>query len=468
MKFFRLDLLTLLISLFILSSCKKQGTVNLGVNDETLIEGKLIDTSTVFVKTEREEDASASGLFKTPLSYFKDPIFGITESNIAMDLNLPFNTAYTLPTGTITVDSAVLILHYADGFYGDSITTRYKANVYQLEERLLSNVSYLASKKWKHKNTLLGTQSFLSRTHDSLTVVEPVRGKRDSLLKVAPQIRIPINTQFVKDIFFNAPASQLASNLIFKNAVNGLYVTLDKAQTGPGGTFMMKMDSAMVKVYIKTKAVTDGVEKTDTTYVTLGSRVRSAEISHNYKGTVVDTEIDINNTEKKRNNFYIQGLLGLRAKIQFPYLKEIVAKVGSDIIVNRAELVITAQPGTSFPYEPLRSLMFYRLDLANQRVNIQDNLSSDPRATPSYGGFYNFAKREYHFLVTAYVQDLMRGKVVDYGAYLGAVNNQGEGYFNNVFPDPQLDGRVAAVGFNGDLLQPNRIKLNIIYTKVAK
>ncbi len=64
-----------------------------------------------------------------------------------------------------------------------------------------------------------------------------------------------------------------------------MYVTLDQAQTGPGGTFMMKMDSAMVRVYIKTKAVTDGVEKTDTTYVTLGSKVRSAEISHDYTGT---------------------------------------------------------------------------------------------------------------------------------------------------------------------------------------
>ncbi len=66
---------------------------------------------------------------------------------------------------------------------------------------MLSSTPYLSSKKWKHKNTLLGTQSFLSRTHDSLTVVEPVRGKADSLLKVAPQVRIPINTQFVKDIF---------------------------------------------------------------------------------------------------------------------------------------------------------------------------------------------------------------------------------------------------------------------------
>jgi hypothetical protein len=466
MKFFRLDLLTLLISLFILSSCKKQGTVNLGVNNENLIEGKLIDTSSVFISTVREEDASTSGLQKLPLSYFKDPIFGITESNVAMDINLPSSAAYTLPTGTITIDSAVLVLPYASGFYGDSITTRYKANVYQLDERLLTSGSYPASKKWKRKNVLLGTRSFFSRTHDSVAIVQPIRDKKDSIVKFSPQIRIPINPQFVKDNLFDAPAAQLGSNLIFKNAVNGLYVTLDKAQTGPGGTFMLNMDSATVKVYFKVKTTTNGVDKIDTTGINLPSATRAAEISHDYTGTVIATELA--STQKTRGNFYLQGLLGLRAKIQFPYLKEIITNVGSDVIVNRAELVISAQPGTTFPYEPLSSLMFYRLDLAKQRINIQDNMPSDPRSNAAYGGFYNPEKKEYHFLVTAYVQDLMRGKVVDYGAYLGAADNRGANYFTDVSPNAQLDGRSALVGFDKAAPSPYRIKLNIIYTKVAK
>ncbi|MFD0750996.1 DUF4270 family protein [Mucilaginibacter calamicampi] len=466
MKFFRLDLLTLLISLFILSGCKKQGTVNLGVNSDNIIEGKLIDTSSVFISTVREDDAPGSGLTRTPLSYFKDPVFGITESNVAMDLNLPVSSAYALPAGTITIDSAVLVLPYTSGFYGDSITTRYKANVYQLDERMLSSASYPASKKWKHKSVLLGSQSFFSRTNDSVKVVEPIRDKKDSLQKFAPQLRIPINPQFIRDNLFDAPASQLASNLIFKNAVNGLYVTLDKGQTGPGGTFMLGMDSASVKVYFKIKTTSAGLDKIDTTYIIMPSNVRSAEISHDYSGTVIATELA--STQKTRGNFYVQGLLGLRSKIQFPYLKDIITKVGSDIIVNRAELVITTQSGTTIPYEPLKSLMFYKLDLAKQRVNIQDNLSSDPRSNSSFGGFYNPEKKEYHFLVTAYVQDLMRGKVVDYGAYLGAANNVGADYFGDVTPNAQLDGRTAAIGFDSSSPSPYRIKLNIIYTKISK
>lgn len=466
MKFFRLDLLTLLISLFILSSCKKQGTVNLGVNDANQIVGKLIDTSSIFISTVREDDAPASALSRTPLSYFKDPVFGITESNVALDINLPGSVAYTLPTGTITIDSAILILPYANGFYGDSITTRYKANVYQLDERILSSASYPASKRWKRKSTLLGTQSFFSRTHDSVKVVQPIRDKPDSLMKFLPQVRIPISNAFINANLFNAPSAQLSSNLIFKNAVNGLYVTLDKAQTGPGGTFMLNMDSAAVKVYIRVKTTTDGVDKIDTSVVHLPSVLRAAEISHDYTGTAIATELT--STQKTPNNFYLQGLLGLRAKIQFPYLKDIITKVGGDIIVNRAELVITAQSGTTFPYEPLRSIMLYKLDLAKQRINIQDNSSVDPRSTQSYGGFYSRDKREYHFLVTAYVQDIMRGTVADYGAYLGPADNLGESYYSDVSPNPQLDGRTAAVGLDKNSTSPYRIKLNIIYTKVAK
>lgn len=51
MKFLRLDLLTLLISLFILNSCKNKDTIGLGADSSTQLNGSLIDTSTVVVNT---------------------------------------------------------------------------------------------------------------------------------------------------------------------------------------------------------------------------------------------------------------------------------------------------------------------------------------------------------------------------------------------------------------------------------
>src|SRR5476651_1386017 len=108
MKFFKLDLLTLLISLFILNSCKNQDTIGLGVNASNQLTGSLIDTATIVVNTIPEDSVVLSNtgtgsLTKSPMGLFRDPIFGTTESNLAMDLNLPSSTAYTIPAGTITI-----------------------------------------------------------------------------------------------------------------------------------------------------------------------------------------------------------------------------------------------------------------------------------------------------------------------------------------------------------------------------
>jgi hypothetical protein len=462
MKFFRLDLLTLLISLFILNSCKNQDNIGLGVNSVNQINGSLIDTSTVVINTIADDTVTTSGLTKTPLSYFKDPVFGTTEANMAMDLNLPGSQAYVLPPGDNVIDSAILVLPYADGFSGDSLTSRYKANVYQLNERLLTSSTYLNTKKWAYNSgSLLGTQSFFSRTHDTIKITNPVPGKPDTLVKVRPQLRIPISKAFINSILFNAPAGQLASNLVFKNTVKGLYVTLDKNQTGPGGTFLFALgDSARVDVYYK--ATTGTI--IDTAVLGLPITLHAAEIKHTYTPQI---QTELSNTTTSRKTFYLQGLAGLRARVAFPYIKNIVKTLGSDIILNRAELVITPVPGSTIPFAPMSKISMYKYDLAHQRVLLEDANSADPRsfaATGGFGGYYLATPKEYHFLVTAYVQNIMRGVTKDFGTFIGA----GDG---NIFSlataaSPEADGRTIAVG--SDASSPYRIKLNIFYTKIAK
>ncbi len=69
MKFFRLDLLTLLISLFILNSCKNQDTVGVGVSSTVNVGGGLVDTSTVITNTVVEDSGVTLGLAKNALGY---------------------------------------------------------------------------------------------------------------------------------------------------------------------------------------------------------------------------------------------------------------------------------------------------------------------------------------------------------------------------------------------------------------
>lgn len=458
MKFFRLDLLTLLISLFILSSCVKQDSIGLGVNASNQLNGSLIDTSTIIINTIPEDSILTSSGAKIAMAYFKDPVFGITEANIAMDLNSPSSAPYTKPVGTVTIDSAVLVLKYTRGFYGDSIASRYKVNVYQLNERVFTN-NYYNTKQWSYNNSnLIGTRSFISRTNDSTKLVRSVPGKSDVVVKVAPQLRIPIDKNFINSILFNAPSSQLVSNLTFKNAVKGLYVTLDKAQTtGAGGVFMFNgTDLGNIDIYYR--HVNGSI--VDTNIVTLTSSYHAAEVKHTYS-TPIQTELA--NQSTSRNTFYLQGLGGLRAKISFPYLKKIIEKLGSDIVLNRAELVITPVAGSTIPFTPIPQISMYKYDLAHQRVGLAD-AGGDPRGTQLFGGFYSNTTNDYHFTITGHIEDLLRGKTVDNGTFLGAVD-----FANGSFgfaAAATTAGRTFAVG--SDLASPYRIKLNIIYTKLAK
>ncbi|MBK0380305.1 DUF4270 domain-containing protein [Mucilaginibacter segetis] len=459
MKFSKLGLLTLLISLFILNSCKNQDAIGLGVDDANQLHGSMVVDSNIVINTVLEDTVSTTGLAKTPLAYFNDPEFGTTESSIATALTLPGNTSYTLPTGVITIDSVRLILPYAEGFYGDSLTSKFKVDVHQLNERFLSNKTYYNNKQWNYNTDLLGSKTFTARPHDTISVYNIIKGAPDTLIKVAPQIRIPIDPAFPQYYLFG-PASLRTSINAFQSAVMGLYINLDKAQTtGPGGNLLFTLDSARVSVYYRTN--NGGTLDTAVVTMPVPAAGHAAQIKHVYS-TKVQTAL--NSTATTNSLVYLQGLAGLRAKISFPDVKNMFDSLQNNVIINRAELVLTPAPGTTIPYAPAPKLTMYRFDLAKQRIRLQDASTSDPRGVngPSFfGGYYNSATNEYHFLVTAYIQDLMLGKSVDYGTFIApadpALTN-----LVNISPTASYPDRVIIQGNNS----PYSIKLNVIYTKI--
>lgn len=474
MKFFRLDLLTLLISLFILNSCKNQDAVGLGVGSGQTA-SNLIDTSTIVVNTVPEDSVVTSGLTKNPVSCYRDPIFGTTTTALATDLNLPGQGTYTPPTGTITIDSARLVLNYANGFYGDSITSKYTINVYQLKSLFRTDTAYYNNKNFGYSTTNfadyssqspIGSLTFNARPHDSIKVYNIITGAPDTLIKVPPQIRIPINPAFINTNLFGASSTTLGSNTIFKTKVRGLLIKLDSTKTtGAGGSIMFSNADSLVVYYRSVSGTT-----IDTSVVKLPIASTATSIHHNYTAAI---RTELNNTKSgSRNLFYLQGPIGLRAKVSFPHLlqnfRASLLKTNNDIVINRAELVVTPQPGTYIPFAPIPKISMYQLDLALQRVELQDaNTASDARSggVGVFGGYYNSTQNEYHFIVTAYLQDLLYGKTVDYGTYIGPIDNTNTSTVD-IGATAQVASRTVAVGT--DKNSPYRLKLNIIYTKVAK
>lgn len=458
MKFSKLGLLTLLISLFILSSCKNQDGIGLGVDDGSQLNGSILVDTSLILTTVKDDSLITAGLFKAPLSYFKDPEFGITEANLAMALSLPGGTSYTLPTGQLIIDSAILVLPYADGFYGDSLTSRFKVNVSQLNERIVVGKAYSNLKEWSHSSTLIGTKSFIARSHDTLKINSILKGRVDTMIKVAPQIRVALDRSFFEANFFEAPLTWRTTNTAFQAGLRGLYVNLDQAQTtGPGGNIMVRMDSAKVSLYFRAINGTT----IDTTLITfpVQTGLHAANIKHTYSAKV-NAAI---NTPAADGSIYLQALAGLRAKMTFPNVKNIFASVGN-VVINRAELIVKVAPGSNIPYRQNQKLTLYQLDIAKQRIRLQDATTTDPRGQngPSFfGGYYNPTTGEYHFTVTGYLQDLIQGKTVDNGTYLAPVDPT-VGTAVDIAPTAQYAERTIVGGKNS----PYRARLSIIYTKV--
>lgn len=198
----------------------------------------------------------------------------------------------------------------------------------------------------------------------------------------------------------------------------------------------------------------------------------AAAITHTYSTTI---QTELNNTTSSRGTIYLQGLSGLRAKVSFPNLlvnlRSNLAKKDSDIILNRAELVLTPQPGSFIPYRPIPRLTMYRLDIAHQRAYVEDaTTSADPRSGGPgvFGGVYNPATNQYIFVITAYMQDLLFNKTTDFGTYIAPVDTSSvTSTAVPVAATVSVVGRTVAGG-GANKSSPYQIRLNIIYTKIAK
>ena len=470
MKFNKIDLLTLLISLFLFASCESTSTIGLEVDPTSALEGQLVDSVTIKSNTLLDDAVETSTAASHPLGFLKDPIFGTTEASLALAVNVP-NDAYSFGT-TPTLDSAVLVLNYAPNFYGDSTAT-YSIDVHQLNDNISRERSFLSNKDWGYNTTLLGNKTGKLYPTTRFKVTDIVAGKPDTLKTVTPQIRIRLNSSFISNNIVGLAATNLATNLNFTRFFRGLKVQINKtSSTGNGGIMFLDFAStnSSLALYYKRQNATTAtlIDTVPVNFPISSSTYRvAATVKHDYTGTSVATQLA--NPTVQYPITYLQPLAGLKNKISFPYLDKFAANVGK-VAVNKAELVIDLSTGTdALPYGPAPRLALYRYDIAEQRQNLPDNnagsqtSAGDPRNQGAFGGYFNAVTRQYIFVVTAYVQDLLDGKTKDYGTFLAPTPNS----TFSVFPSISTGARSVIGSFKktpsaGD----NTMKLNIYYTKI--
>ena len=478
MKFSKLDLLTLLISLFIFASCENTSTIGLEVDPTNAVQGNLIDSVTINSRTVAEEDevtyASGNGLARYPLGYLNDPLLGQTESSVAMVVNLPFESFDFGKTPVL--DSAVLVMNYSSEFYGDS-TSKYSIDVHQLTNNLNKETSYLSSKNYPFENTLLANYTGKVFPTKPFKVIDVLQAAPDTLKTVKPQLRLKIDPTFITDNIVSLSALNLKRNIDFQEAFKGLHVSIkqsSKAAMGIGGImffdFGNSANSALTLYYRRQNANNATLKDTLSVAFPISTNLGAvaSSVKHTYSAAV---QAQLSAPNVQQSVTYLKPLGGLRNKLTFPYLGKLKTSVGN-LVVNKAELVIDIGAGTDVgPFKAAPRLVLYRNDIAGQRKNIPDNdrvdgvnSGGDRRANPAaFGGYFDSVKKRYVFSVTAYVQDLIDHKTEDYGTYL-AVTPSSSFQFT---PSFNVAARAVLSSFKKNSVAADQtMKLNIYYTKI--
>lgn len=472
MKFKKIDLLTLLIGLFLFASCENTSTIGLNVDPSIAIKGTLVDTISISSRTIAEEATATTNATRHPLGYLSDPLFGTTEASLAMVVNLPVD-AYNFGT-TPTLDSAILVLNYGGEFYGDS-TANYTINVRQLNLNLSRETSFLSTKDWSlyTNSTILGSKTGKIYPNTKFKVSDIVTGKPDTLKTVTPQIRISLNKTFIENNIININADNLKYNANFNRFLGGLHIDVSGV-TGRGGLMFFNFSSENTGLMLYYKKQNPPTSKPDTIAINFpiakGTNPVAATIKHNYTGTPIATQLS--NPTVQYPVTYLQPLTGLRNKISFPHLTKFASNVGK-VAVNKAELIIDLSSGTDVaPFEAAPRLALYRYDIAERRTNVPDNNRGTSQYDPGdrraltqavFGGYFNSLTKQYVFVVTSYVQDLLDGKTKDYGTFLAATPSKEFEFFPSI-----STGARAVIGSfkKNPAAGDNIMKLNVYFTKI--
>ncbi|MDQ1141241.1 DUF4270 domain-containing protein [Pedobacter agri] len=461
MKFTKQDLLTLLIGLFLFASCKNPDGVGLDVDPSTAITGTLVNNEPIKSQTIKEGDVTTASIGSYPLGYMVDPIFGKTESSVAMTI-VPGTTSYDFGTSPV-LDSAILVLNLGTQFYGDTASTKYSIDVYQLTNKV---TNYKSSDVQAYNSALLGNFSSKIFPKTPIKIFDIISGKADTLKTVPAQIRIKLDKDFIQNNLLNLAPAATSTAAKFVDYFKGFYAQVNKTSTtGTGGIAFLDLTgtNSYLQMVYKKNNTTSGRD-TVTVNFPVSPSGAAANIKHDYTGTEVATQLLPANANTQYNVTYLQALAGVKTKISFPTLANFTNTYGK-AVVNKAELVVDLSAGTfANPFAPASRLSLYRWDIAEQPTNVPDhnqgNTGDSRQLTDAvFGGYYDSVRNRYVFVVTAYVQDLIDKKLTDFGTFLAPTSlNQFQ-----LTPSVTSAGR-AVIGAAGNAT--NKMKLNIYYTKI--
>jgi len=460
MKYYFRDLLTMLIGLFILSGCDNPSKVGLDVDPGDQIYGSLIDTLQIRAITIKEDSISTRNAAQLPLGYLKDPVIGESSADIQFALQNLTTGDSRIPTNA-NIDSAIMVVSYGQDFFGDSLAST-TVEVKQLSTPYEIGKDYPSNATWSVDPELFGSKTVSRFAYRDSVKINTIIDSKDTTLRVAPQLRLPLDANKIKLLFDgNIDSTKFADHDFYHKRVKGFQISVNKAaQAGVGNLIHLAINTEQNGLFVYYKTPDTTAQKIK--FYPISTTNASAAVAHTYSAEV---QAQLDNPTGDFETVYTQSPAGLRVKLSLPTLSYLKS---SELIINKAELVIYTDEeatGTSFTKQAPR-LTLYREDIAGKRTPVPDGDTraniSDPRSFGlSFGGKYDKEKKRYVFALTSYIQDLLLSKIDNSTFYIAPASNA-EATIVPYLPSVNAGSR-AILGSNSNTNY--KMKLNVYYSQ---
>ncbi|MDR2010603.1 MAG: DUF4270 domain-containing protein [Bacteroidales bacterium] len=378
-------LVTIFFSLFFgLVSCNKDTDSAIGLN---IIPGSdkinlYCDTIGVRIFTEKTDKILVDDKILAPVGSYIDPVFGFSKASFASQFKLPVSNVNF--SNVQTVDKIALHLKLYS-CYGDSLSPQ-TVKIYRLNTDLDVSETYYSDYQINVAEQEFLTESTLLFNHsDSARIIK---------------IELPI--ELANDFISSSNTGHFVNDTIFRKFFKGLYITSESVSSG-GGIFSFAMMDSNTKIVM---TYNDTAEFS----FTVDSKVAIVKMfEHDYSSASPELIATLGNPDGLFEYSYIQGLGGMRVKMDFPELARYIE--ADNISINRARLVLNLKmESQGNEYAPPPKLTIMRKSTSSDEMDyITDQLEN----STVFDGAYDETSQTYNFNISLNVQEIVSGYIED-------------------------------------------------------
>lgn len=338
-RWHRLLLLVAAAGTLATAACTKSTSdIGVGLPDANVDTGAyLIDTITVKASTVLRDSVVTSSSSNLMVGRTYDPLLGTLTARSYFRLGAP-NSFRIDPL--FRYDSLVLVMKPTTYRYGDTTKTQALVEVHKLLDPISATRPSFASSKLT--NLRYDTKNILNRGG-----VAP-RG----LARRTATLRIPLANSFGQDLLANAQAGRLTTQDDFDVYLPGLVLTpADGDNATILGLNATATDAAMTLYYHD--PANPSVVLNNTFPLSTGARhfFQVDAVRNGSVGYLPTTSLQAVPSAPTGEQTYIEGVLGLQTKLEFPYLTNI-QQFGNNLTVTNATLTALVPSASLTPYLP--------------------------------------------------------------------------------------------------------------------